>query len=379
MNNRHSFIRLNAIRVVAILTTLAGLLLLGQPGSAADRLRKSQLKDGNDVRAAFRDVVKHVNRSMVDVMSDGRQVSLGVIVSSDGLILTKASELSDHVRCRLRDGREFDATTATVHDRYDVALLKIECENLSPVEWPEGHDPQVGQWLATPGMEDAPVAVGIVSVQRRPIPPEKGVLGVQLSDGGPGARVTFVVPSSPASRAGLQTGDLIVRAGDQAIKDPQSFDRLIHKFAPGDTVNVVVMRDNHKLSMRAILGRPAGVQMSRGYWMNRMSGRMSQRRAGFPQAIQHDTVLEPEMCGGPVVNLAGQAVGLNIARAGRVETYAVPADVVRTLIRELRTSRGVPVERGSASEAATTEATPQESPATPSFTIPPAPTEQHPK
>jgi serine protease Do len=339
---------------------------------AADRLLKSELKDGTDVRTAFRDVVRQVNRSMVDIRSEGRPVSLGVIVSADGFILTKASELGDRIRCRLRDGREFDAATLVVHDRYDVALIKIDADKLTPIEWADGRDPQVGQWLASPGMEEIPVAVGIVSVQRRPIPPERGVLGVQLSDGTPGPRVSFVVPSSPAFRAGLQPGDAILKAGDEKVSDPQSFDRLIHKMAPGDSVNVVILRENHEITLRATLGRMSGIPMTRGYWMNRMSGRMSQRRAGFPQVIQHDTVLEPEQCGGPVVNLAGQAVGLNIARAGRVETYAVPADVVKSLIHELRSGRPIPVERVAPSQTAT-ESTPQESPAAPSLAVPPAP------
>jgi serine protease Do len=70
---------------------------------------------------------------------------------------------------------------------------------------------------------------------------------------------------------------------------------------------------------------------------------MSHRRAGFPQAIQHDTVLNPEMCGGPVVDLSGKAVGVNIARAGRVETYAVPADTAKLLVRELRGGPAAPI------------------------------------
>ena len=208
-----------AAAVLAIFLVVAGLF---HSSPAADRLLKSQLKDGTDVRSAFRETVRQVNRSMVDVRSDGHQVSLGVVVSPDGLILTKASELGDHLRCRLRDGREFDANTVIVHDRYDVALIKIDCDKLVPIEWAEGRDPQVGQWLATPGMEDIPVAVGIVSVQRRPIPPEKGVLGVQLTEGTPGPRVTFVVPSSAAARAGLLPGDLILRAGDQKVTDRAS-------------------------------------------------------------------------------------------------------------------------------------------------------------
>ena len=36
-------------------------------------------------------------------------------------------------------------------------------------------------------------------------------------------------------------------------------------------------------------------------------------------------MLQPWLCGGPLVNLDGEAIGLNIARAGRVTTYALPA------------------------------------------------------
>src|SRR5580704_19643826 len=128
--------------ILSIFLVVAGLL---PSCPAADRLAKSQLKDGTEVRSAFRDVVRQVNRSMVDVRSDGHQVSLGVVVSPDGLILTKASELGDDLRCRLRDGREFDANTVIVHDRYDVAQIKIDCDKLVPIEWAEGRDPQVGQ------------------------------------------------------------------------------------------------------------------------------------------------------------------------------------------------------------------------------------------
>lgn len=317
-----------------------------------DRLHVSQLKDGSEIHAAFREAVRQTSRSTVAVLVNGRQVSLGVIVGSDGEILTKASELAEKVRCRLRDAREFDAAIIGVHDRYDVALLKVEARGLPVVKWTDGHDPRVGQWAATPGMTDEPVAVGIFSVPRRPIPPERGVFGVQLSDGSPGAKVTHVVPESAAARAGMQAGDVIVRAGDQQVADQQSFEHLIHKLAPGDSVKVVIRRQKQEITLKTILGRPAGNLLTRGYWMNRMSGRMSQRRAGFPQAIQHDTVLDPESCGGAVVDLSGRAVGLNIARAGRVETYAIPADVAQTLVKELRAHSSGPADTKAAARSA---------------------------
>ncbi len=308
------------------------------------RLPESELKDGQRVHEAFRSVVARVNASTVAVLSGGRQIALGVIVSPDGFILTKASDLTDDVQCQIRGRGVVPASIASIHTRYDVALLKVELSGLPAVEWSDVRDPHVGAWLATPGMDDLPVAVGIVSVGRRPIAPEKGGLGLQLSDGVAGPKVTNVVPGGAAARAGVQIGDVIVKAGDQRVDNPQSFEQLLRKFAPGDTVNVVVRRGSKQLTVHAVVARAAGAPAIRGYWMNRMSGRISHRRAGFPQAIQHDTVLTPEMCGGPVVDLSGKAVGVNIARAGRVETYAVPADTVKLLIRELRGGPAAPIE-----------------------------------
>ena len=81
------------------------------------RGRKNEPKDDSNTRSnSFRTVVSHVNPSVVAVLVDGRQVSLGTIITPDGVILTKASELGDHIRCRLRDGREFDAVSVGEHD-----------------------------------------------------------------------------------------------------------------------------------------------------------------------------------------------------------------------------------------------------------------------
>ena len=307
------------------------------------RLPPSESKDGIHVHEAFRGVVARVNESVVAVLVGGRLIALGVIVSPDGYILTKASDLTEDLQCRIRGRGILPAVIAGIHNRYDLALLKVDLSGLPVVEWAEGRDLRVGQWLATPGMDDLPAAVGIVSVARRSIPPEKGALGLQLSDGKPGPRVTHVVPGSAAARAGVQIGDIIVGAGDQRVDNPQSFDQLLHRFAPGDSVSVIVRRGTKQLTVRAVVGRAAGTPQTRAYWMNRMSGKMSHRRTGFPQAIQHDTVLSPELCGGPVVDLSGKAVGVNIARAGRVETYAVPADTVKLLIRELRGGSVTPI------------------------------------
>jgi S1-C subfamily serine protease len=58
--------------------------------------------------------------------------------------------------------------------------------------------------------------------------------------------------------------------------------------------------------------------------------------------VQHDTVLKPNQCGGPIVGLQGKTLGLNIARAGRVASYAVPSDVVMGLLSDLKSGKLAP-------------------------------------
>jgi serine protease Do len=73
-----------------------------------------------------------------------------------------------------------------------------------------------------------------------------------------------------------------------------------------------------------------------------MGGPISLRRTNFPNVLQHDTVLQPEQCGGPVVDLDGNVVGINIARAGRVESYAVPAETILALLPRLKSGELAP-------------------------------------
>src|SRR5262245_12272673 len=61
------------------------------------------------VLAAFRDVVSGASLSTVRVLAEGKQIALGTIVSADGYIATKSSELKDKLQVQLYDGRKIDA------------------------------------------------------------------------------------------------------------------------------------------------------------------------------------------------------------------------------------------------------------------------------
>ena len=59
---------------------------------------------------------------------------------------------------------------------------------------------------------------------------------------------------------------------------------------------------------------------------------VSERKSGFALVFQHDQPLRPQDCGGIILDLRGNIVGVNIARVGRVATYAIPARVVSELL-----------------------------------------------
>jgi S1-C subfamily serine protease len=61
-------------------------------------------------------------------------------------------------------------------------------------------------------------------------------------------------------------------------------------------------------------------------------GPFSQRRFGFSKTTVHDSVISPNECGGPLVNLKGQFCGINIARSMRVASMTIPASTVRDFL-----------------------------------------------
>jgi S1-C subfamily serine protease len=69
-----------------------------------------------------------------------------------------------------------------------------------------------------------------------------------------------------------------------------------------------------------------------------VNGEISARATGFQKVIQHDSVLAPNQCGGPVIDIYGNAIGINIARAGRVSSYAIPAKIAAPAIADMLNS-----------------------------------------
>jgi serine protease Do len=290
----------------------------------------------SSVKGAFREVVQPASQATVRVLSDGLQCSLGMVIHSDGFILTKASELDGKLECVLRDGRRLEATRFAQRDELDLALLKIDAAKLPVVTWSDTPIPQIGSWLATPNIDGEAASIGVVSVEPRAIPNSQPVLGVNLGQAQLGVRVNRVSPGSGAARAGLRENDVIETLNGRAIDSPDTLTGLIMRLQPGDRVTLAVRRESELLPMMATLGDKSRLgDQEQAELMDSLGGPLSRRRGGFSSVLQHDSVLRPRDCGGPVVDLDGKAVGVNIARASRVATYALPATVVRPVAMEM--------------------------------------------
>jgi hypothetical protein len=73
---------------------------------------------------------------------------------------------------------------------------------------------------------------------------------------GKGYAISGVTKDSPASKGGLQGGDLIVRIGESAITGLEDFDSALRKHKGGETVKVVVVRGGTEVSLDVTLGQP---------------------------------------------------------------------------------------------------------------------------
>lgn len=316
---------------VYLLIAVAVALFAFERVQAADQQRNAFA-----IKNAFRDVVADASRSTVRILCDDRRTSLGVIVDANGYILTKASELSGEVTCQILGRDTMPARIVNIDEQWDLALLKVDATDLTPIQWSDQQSPPVGSWLATPGLDALPIAIGVVSVGPREIERRMPALGIVLDNSEQGPRILRVLDDSGAAKAGVKEGDVVRKLDGKAMDSRETLIEAIRKYSPGDKVRLTIHRAERTMEIEATLGEfNSMVHGNREEFQNSLGGQLSQRRAGFPLALQHDTVLTPSQCGGPIVDLEGRAIGLNIARSSRVGSYALPAPAIRPLVEQM--------------------------------------------
>ena len=291
---------------------------------------------GDAVTAAFAAQQEVFQKSSAVIYDGRKEIAYGVVVSADGYILSKASEVGMIGELNVRvDKEQFkDAKVMMTDARWDVALIKVEATDLVPVTYAPDSKVAQGTWVVVNGVTSLTkrrVLGGVISANSREIPAAGGTaLGVTLAKADDRLEVEAVSEGSGAEEAGLKKGDVIIKLNDKAVKNLKDLIKLLEDMKAGDVVKISLKR--------AGIGIDADVKLSaKGELFenksrnDEMSGDYSKRRSGFPRIIQHDILAASNTMGGPVIDLEGRVVGMNIARANRAETFAIPVEELRKL------------------------------------------------
>lgn len=259
----------------------------------------------------------------------------GFVISADGHILTNAhvTEDAEKITVGLSDRRELPARVVGKDPRSDIALLKIEAEDLPVVKIGDSRELKVGQWVLAIGSPfgfEHSATQGIISALGRSLPSDtyvpfiqtdaavnpgssggplfnldgeviginsqiysrtggymglsfavpinvamevaeqlkthgkvsRGWLGVMIQEVTPdlarsfgldrphGALVSQVMEDSPAQKAELQSGDIIVSFNDTPINRSAELPPLVGRIRPGTTVPVTVIREGKERTLK---------------------------------------------------------------------------------------------------------------------------------
>lgn len=263
----------------------------------------------------------------------------GIVLSPDGYIATKASELHAHQNPVIRIGgakyshfKEIGTDPAT-----DIAVVKVDASNLS-APGPVSHEAPMGMLVVSNGSTTRSSRrgqLGTLSAAQRPIPNgDTAYMGVVFAAP---CSIQEVIKDGPADKAGAMDGDEILAVDGAPVTTLEAIYPILSKKEIGEKVTLKVSRKGKKVSYAITLGsrRKALGEDTPQNSNDLISGGFSKRRDDFPMVLQHDTPSRYTLMGGPLLNLKGELIGMNIARVNRAENYALPISVVQESVKRI--------------------------------------------
>ena len=158
--------------------------------------KNNQQTDGQLLDAystTITNVVDHVSESVVQIQVSKRRNKIikrvfgnqgggsGFIISSDGYIVTNNHVISntESVKVVLQDGEEYDASIIGSDPSTDIAVLKIDAQNLSAIQFTASDKLKVGQIaiaIGNPFGFQSTVTTGVISAKGRTLRSQTGRL-----------------------------------------------------------------------------------------------------------------------------------------------------------------------------------------------------------
>jgi serine protease Do len=82
----------------------------------------------------------------------------------------------------------------------------------------------------------------------------RGWLGVMLTEGKRGVKITYVTKDSPADKAGIRKNDEILKFNGSVIREPGQVSRIVKALKPDQKVKIDILRGDKRDSVVAVIG-----------------------------------------------------------------------------------------------------------------------------
>jgi serine protease Do len=318
----------DAVVKISVLTETRGLSSSGIPGLDLDQIP--------DYLKKF---YEQLPQNQQPSPRRGGGFGSGFIVSKDGYVITNAHVVDNAVEIQvgLKDRREFDATLIGLDKASDIAVLKVDSDNLPVVKIGDSDNLRVGEWVLAIGSPfgfEQTATQGIVSALGRSLPDDTYVPFIQTdaavnpgNSGGPlfntdgevvgvnsqiysrsggyqglsfsipinvamsiaeqlktngyatrgwlgvmvqnvdqdlaesfglnkpeGALIAQVTGKGPAEKSGIEAGDILVQFNGKQVVSSSALPPLVGAVKPGDSVEVVVIRDGKQKLLDVEIG-----------------------------------------------------------------------------------------------------------------------------
>jgi|GEM_PF-355412 len=263
--------------------------------------------------------------------------SLGTVLNARQ-VATKLSQIFPYRRleCQWADGQSIAATLQRFDRQSDLAILELA----DPYD--AGNDVEAA---IRKSRNSSLVAGRIVFAATSPTDfAEPGILsrvghdeaslpakfGAAMRADNERLRIIELSPNGSALQAGLMIGDELRQIDEIDITSLQAVADVFGIRQPGDWLTLGILRDTEALALSAQLQHDPSLKFEKTEFLDGRTGRVSLRRSGFKGLLQHDCVIEPKACGGPLFDINGQLIAINTARRARESTLAVPiGDVLK--------------------------------------------------
>ena len=304
--------------------------------------------------------------SVVRLEGEDNTYILGTLVSTNGMIVSKYSAAKKMNRCVFSDGQSWPFRIVNSDQKKDLCLIRVNRKGLTPIKFRSdlnlqnqigttqrsfhslslippssgslalsvGHLRNVAAFgMVTMGLHDFQIAQPEcpdcidMGITVSPYPSLTRVNGVVYPHRR-GIKVLRVYPRSAGESLGLLVGDLVNTINGVKISERQILDREAQKIRAGDVMTMKIFRKGYSRELTYKI--PNARKTLHDRWGG---GPYSERRFGFGPVIVHDSVLDPQDCGGPLVNVDGHVIGLNTARSMRVASFAINIEDVFMFVK----------------------------------------------